>query len=87
MFLRARLTALFEIREFSTHRLAFEKLESDYQRDLAASIVQVRHLSGTKRAERLHEQYKLAFESVYSELRELLAELVAIGDEMQLHSR
>ena len=83
VFLRARLTALFEIREFATHRLAFEKLESDYRQDLAASIKQVRRLSGAKRSAQLHEQYKLAFESIYNELRELLIELVAIGNEMQ----
>lgn len=83
VFLRARLTALFEVREFATYRMAFEKLESDYQQDLAAAIQQVRRLSGTKRAVRLHDQYALAFESIYEDLHGLLSELVAIGDTMQ----
>ncbi len=84
VLLRARLTALFEVREFATHRMAFEKLEADYKQDLAAAVQQVRRLSGTKRSIRLHDLYKLAFGSIYEDLHGLLSELVAIGDTMQV---
>jgi len=87
VFLRARLTALFEVREFATHRMAFEKLEADYKQDLAAARIQVRRLSGTKRATFIHTLFNMAFESIYEDLHGLLAELVAIGNAMQYQGR
>jgi hypothetical protein len=87
LFLRARLTALFEIREFAVHRMAFEKLEADYKQDLDATRKQVRRLTGAKRGDRIHAQFKLAFDSIYPDLHGLLVELVAIGDTMRLQGR
>lgn len=81
--LRCRISALLELRQFATYRLAFERLEGAYAQDLAAITHLTRNLKGARRAAQRHEACRLAFSSIFDELNTLLLEFVEVGAMMQ----
>jgi hypothetical protein len=81
--LRCRLTALLEIPQCAVLRKAFETLEAAFLFDLTAADRLARNLEGAQKRNRRHDDYRLAFANIYDDLRDLLLELVAIGEAMQ----
>ena len=81
--LRARLSAMFELPQLAPERARFDRIETAYYADLTSADQLARNLEGAQKQKSRHDNYRVAFFNIHDDLRDLLLDLVAIGDDMQ----